>query len=48
MDLVWILVFFIACCGAAVAAFSPSEPPRLRRDSRTPREIYRVERPRGR
>lgn len=46
--LVWVLLMFIAASGAALAAFGPSEPPRLRRDSRSPRVIYRVERPRGR
>lgn len=42
--IVWILIFFVALSGAAVAAFGPTEPPQLRRDSRAPRVVYRVER----
>lgn len=42
--IVWVLVFFIATSGALVALFGPTEPPTLRRDSRAPRVVYRVER----
>lgn len=42
--IVWILVFFIATAGTLVAAFGPTQPTQLRRDSRAPRVVYRVER----